>query len=133
MWQELAMIEWASGKPNARYWVLKLLIDRFGPGAKLVATRNITPPPYPLPPNILAMMSRRAPVWAQGFVAADGSRRLLLVNRSIESAEVALPGGAGAQVLVVDQSAPTSPARSLTLADGKLALGGLAVAVALMP
>lgn len=129
MWQELAMIEWESGRPNARYWVLKLLIDQFGPGAALVATRNITLPPYPLPPNILAMMSRRAPVWAQGFVTADGTRKLLLVNRAPEPAEVGLPGGAGARVQVVDR--PTARARSLTLdGDGKLTLAGLAVAVA---
>ena len=32
----VSMVDWNNGKPNARYWVLKLLHDNFGPGDKLV-------------------------------------------------------------------------------------------------
>ena len=32
----VSMVDWNTGKPNARYWVLKLLRDNFGPGDKLV-------------------------------------------------------------------------------------------------
>jgi hypothetical protein len=32
------MVDWNTGQPNARYWVLKLLRDNFGPGDKLVET-----------------------------------------------------------------------------------------------
>ena len=34
----VTMIDWTTGKPNARYWVLKLLRDNFGPGNRLVAS-----------------------------------------------------------------------------------------------
>lgn len=35
---DVSMMNWENGKPNARYWVLKLLINNFGPGDKLVST-----------------------------------------------------------------------------------------------
>ena len=34
----VSMVDWTNGKPNPRYWVLKLLKDSFGPGDKLVET-----------------------------------------------------------------------------------------------
>ena len=36
------MIDWVNGKPNSRYWVLKVLHDNFGPGDKLVQTNGST-------------------------------------------------------------------------------------------
>src|SRR4029079_15601880 len=35
---DVSMMNWETGNPNARYWILKLLKDNFGPGDKLVAT-----------------------------------------------------------------------------------------------
>ena len=34
----VSMVDWDTGQPNARFWVLKLLRDNFGPGDKLVET-----------------------------------------------------------------------------------------------
>ena len=36
------MIDWVNGKPNARYWVLKLIKDNFQPGDTLVETTGDT-------------------------------------------------------------------------------------------
>ena len=36
----VSMVDWATGQPNARYWVLKLLHDNFGPGDKLMDTQH---------------------------------------------------------------------------------------------
>jgi hypothetical protein len=32
------MVDWTNGKPNARYWVLKLVKNNFGPGDTLLGT-----------------------------------------------------------------------------------------------
>lgn len=129
MWQELAMIEWASGKPNARYWTLKLLVDELGPGARLSPTQNFTPPPYPLPRPVLEMMGRRVAVFAQAFVVGE-QRKLLLVNRSVEPIEVELDGISGARLQRIDPAAPTAPAAESRLGESRLTLEGLTITVA---
>ena len=42
-WPLVSMVDWNTGQPNARFWVLKLLRSNFGPGDKLVATNIVTP------------------------------------------------------------------------------------------
>src|SRR5208337_3470533 len=76
----VSMVDWNTGQPNARYCVLKLIHDDFGPGDKLVATRNSTPF-----------------VYAQGFLTRDGRRKILLINQRDRMAEFSLPGATGAQ------------------------------------
>jgi hypothetical protein len=78
---------------------------------------------------VLEMMARRIPVFAQGFVV-DGTRKLLLVNRSVEAVEVELDGLAGARLQRLDQSRPTSPVAQSRLDADRLTLEGLAIAVA---
>ena len=34
----VSMMDWTTNKPNARFWVLKLIKDSFHPGDKLVET-----------------------------------------------------------------------------------------------
>ncbi len=34
----VTMLDWTTGRPNARYWTLKLLKDSFAPGDSLVRT-----------------------------------------------------------------------------------------------
>lgn len=130
VWQELAMIDWSSGRPNARYWTLKLLIDQFRPGSQLVATQSFAPPPYSLPTPVLDMMAKRAPVFTQGFRSADGRRKVLLVNRSTDNVTVTLAGGRGGSLEVIDQDSPTEAARRVQMAADQVELQGLAVAVA---
>ncbi|HEX3701108.1 MAG TPA: hypothetical protein VHV27_10585 [Phenylobacterium sp.] len=130
MWQELAMIEWRSGRPNARYWTLKLLVDELAPGVRLAPTRTFAAPPYPLPRAVLEMMARRIAVFAQGFVAEGGVRKLLLVNRATEPAELEAAELAGARVKIVDEASGLGPARSAAPAGARLTLPALAVAVA---
>ena len=40
----VSMVDWNNGKPNARFWVLKLLRDNIGAGDKLLETEQ--PKPY---------------------------------------------------------------------------------------
>jgi hypothetical protein len=109
------LLDWDTGRPNARYWVLKLLRDNFLPGDKLVETKLESP--Y---------------VFSQGFVTHDGKRKILLVNKRDRTLEVSIPEGAGARVDTVDQTTGLNPPATTQINSDVLTLRGLAVAVVTM-
>jgi hypothetical protein len=112
----VSLVDWNTGQPNARYWVLKLLHDNFGPGDKLVDTTSAVP--Y---------------VFAQGFVTRDGTRKLLLVNERDRNFDLSIPGGNGAENVYVDQTTGFQPPAKVHLNSDQVALPGLAVAVVSFP
>jgi hypothetical protein len=69
----VTMVDWQTGKPNARFSVLQLLHDHLKPGATLVETKLI-------PKDIDAL----------AFEDSSG-RHILLVNKRHRSMQVALP------------------------------------------
>lgn len=75
----VSMINYKTSQPNARYWVLELLLENFGPGDKLAAT---TVPDH-------------ATYSAQAFDTARG-RKLLLINKRNRQQPVSLPETAAA-------------------------------------
>lgn len=107
----VSMMDWTQNKPNARYWVLKLIKDSFHPGDKLVHTEIGS-----------------HDVAAQAFVTPSG-HKLLLANKRDRAIEITLPDAAQAGALVVDESTGDDPARSESTAGGKIELGPFAVAV----
>jgi hypothetical protein len=108
----VTMVDWNTGQPNARYWVLKLLRESFGPGDRITtATVDV---PY---------------VYAGGFITPKGEHKVLLVNKRDRPFEVSLPDGAGAIVQYVDRTTGSQPPASIRLAGDTLTLRGLAVAV----
>jgi hypothetical protein len=107
----VSMMDWDNGKPNARYWGLKLLRENFGPGDKIV---NATGSPT---------------VYAFGVVTTSGKKKLLLVNMRNEATDVAVPGATGATQEYVDQTTSYSPPASNRLATNSVHLRGLAVSV----
>jgi hypothetical protein len=106
------LVHWETGQPNARYWVLKLLRDNFGPGDKLVETNLETPQ-----------------VYAQAFITPEGKHKILLVNKRDRAAELTIPGAAGGQMQRVDESTGSSPPETSGMPQDTLTLPGLAVAV----
>jgi hypothetical protein len=108
----VSMVDWNNGQPNARFWVLKLLRDNFGPGDKLVDTH-----------------SGISQVFAQGFVTRDGKRKLLLVNQRDRDFELTVPGGSGAEVMYVDQTTGFQPPATAHTNGEETTLHGLGVAV----
>lgn len=107
---DVSMMNWKNSKPNARYWVLKLLIDNFGPGDQLQPTTVNAPE-----------------VAAQAFVTAKG-RRLLLINKFGKEITLNLPAGA-ASVSTVDISNVDEAARIAKLDGATMTLKPYAVAV----
>ncbi len=89
---DVSMMNWKTGNPNARYWVLKLLKDNFGPGDKLAETNINT-----------------VDVAAQAFVTKEG-KNLLLINKRDKQMQVKLPEEAkDAITCFVDTSTGDNP------------------------
>jgi hypothetical protein len=108
----VTMIDWETGQPNARYWVLKLLLENFLPGDKLVQTDSKNPF-----------------VHAQAFVAKDGQRKVLLINKRDRSFELEISAASGGTVAVVDKRTSSQLAPSKILTNNRVTIEGLAVAV----
>lgn len=109
---DVSMMNWQNGKPNARYWVLKLLKDNFGPGDKLVNTAF-----------------NGDAVATQAFLTKKG-KQILLINKQNKEVEIVL---AGEESLVgastVDVSTGENPPASLQLNGNRIRLKPFAVAV----
>ncbi len=110
----VTMLDWRNGRPNARYWILKLLLAHFHAGDRLADAS-----------------SSSAAVFAQGFITPRGRRELLLINKRNRAIEVALPGAGGAAVESV--SSPDSPPARAKLQAGRIALAPFEVSVIAWP
>ena len=110
----VSMMNWLNDKPNARFWVLKLIKDNFHPGDKLVETK--------------LEGQGSGNVVAQAY-STPGGRKLLLANKRNQAIEVTVPDGDKATALTVDEQTGDDAARSVKLDDGKIRLEPFAVTV----
>jgi len=110
----VSMMNWIDNKPNARFWVLKLIKDNFHPGDSLVET------------NLNG--SDSGDVEAQAFLTPAG-HKLLLANKRDHDIEVKLPDALKARALTVDESTGDNPAHNVTLTNGSIRLSPFAVSV----
>lgn len=109
----VSMIDWVNGKPNARYWVLKLIKDNFHPGDKIVETTG----------------DPSGGVTAQAFDTPTG-RKLLLVNQRNRRIEVALPPNAGhVESATVDEASGEGEPRTAGVTVPAIELAPFAVTV----
>jgi hypothetical protein len=112
----VSMVDWNDGKPNARFWVLKLLHDHFSAGDKLVE-----------------IDSDQAYLYSLAFAGQNGNKRVLLVNKRDRTFDVTVPGAAGGQIDYVDQTSSSQPPSMMKLSGDTLKLGGYSVAVITLP
>lgn len=111
----VSMIDYNSGKPNARYWVLKLIKDNFHSGDKLVAIK-------PNSPGLRGLA-------LQGFVTPQG-KKVLLVNKTNHESTVELPPEwQHSRVLTVDEDTGDGEPRSQEVSSPELKLAPFAVVV----
>jgi len=110
---DVSMMNWETGNPNARYWVLRLLHENFGPGDKLVETNN-------LPTGIVS----------QAFITKKG-RKVLFINTKDKEVTFSLPSEMnGAAVSVTDTFTMDDPPAQSTVTNATITLRPFAVAVA---
>ena len=94
---DVSMMNWKNGKPNARYWVLKLLKDNLGVGDKLyTATSNH--------PDVIA----------QAYQTKAG-KRILLINKTNKEITLPIKDLNGAKFETVDVTTGDNP-----IADGEV-------------
>ena len=109
---DVSMIDWKNPKPNARYWVLKLLKDNFGPGDKLVNTDV-----------------NSSQVVAQAFITTKG-KKLLLINKRNKDILLELPAGIkDAEMFSVDGASNENPPIQVHLTGTSITLKPFAVSV----
>lgn len=121
----VSLLDWRTGLGNARYWVLKLLIEEFAPGDALVSTQcQAGTPGTPL----LSCM---------GAITKSGAHKLLIVNHLNEVQSVKMNGfpAGEAQMRIVDpksvQVASSSGIRNATIQADSFELQPFAVVVVL--
>ena len=111
----VSMIDYNNGKPNSRYWVLKLIKDNFHPGDKLVAN----------PENPFGTVE----VAIQGFVTPQG-KKVLLVNKTNSEKIVKLtPEFQHASITTVDEATGDEAPRAGKADGADLKLAPFAVTV----
>lgn len=112
----VSMMDWRTSKPNARYWVLKLLIDNFHPGDKLVDTQFAN--------------DGTPDVEVQAFTTPQG-KKLLIVNKRNRSIDITLPQEASnAKLATIDEASGEGAARISQASGTTLTLAPFAVTVA---
>jgi hypothetical protein len=104
------MVDWNTGEGNARFRILELLKNNFGPGDKLVPA------------------SAGAYVHALGFISPNGEHKILVINKRDREVELTLPQAAK-QVEFVDQISAGKPPVLQEVNSATLQLRGLEVAV----
>jgi hypothetical protein len=115
----VSMVDWNNGKPNARFWVLKLLHDNFGSGDKIVEVEPAKQDnPY---------------VYTIALMTREGKKRVLLVNKRNREFEVSVTGANGGQEDYVDQTTGFQPPGTAKLSSDTVKLEGYSVAVVTLP
>lgn len=111
----VSMVDWRSGRPNARYWVLKLIKDNFHPGDKLTETQ---------------ILHDHQEIAAQAFLTPEG-KKLLLINKRNHPVEVILPQEAvNVRLATVDETTAEGAARTTQANSTAIMLAPYAVTVA---
>lgn len=109
---DVSMMDWENGNPNARYWVLKLIKDNFGPGDKLVSSSF-----------------NGSDVLCQAFITAKG-KKLLLINQRNKEIQINLPAEAkGTHAEYVDVTTGENPPAQIRLANTAITLKPFSVEV----
>ena len=109
---DVSMVNWKTGTPNARYWVLKLIKDNFGPGDKLAKT------------SVSGSV-----IDAQAFMAKE-EKKVLLINKKNKEVKVLLPPSIkNGNISSVDISTQESPAKESRFNSNTVILKPFSVSV----
>jgi hypothetical protein len=111
------LIDPVTGKPNARLQALRLLVENFQPGDRLVGTR------------VDYVSGTPANVAVQAFETSVG-RKLLVINKRMHPVELDLgPNGSASYMDVVDEKSGGEPPRREVIVGSTVHLDALAVGV----
>lgn len=106
----VTMLDWETGKPNARYHVLKLLIENLSPPLKMTEIESKNPA-----------------ISAQSFVDEKGLKKILLINKRDRIFEIEIEQMNGGNVQTIDRT--TDGIAVSKINQDKIALNKFGVAV----
>ena len=113
---DVSMINYTNSKPNARFWVLKLIKDNIHAGNKLVETGIDN--------------NGNGDVHGQGFVSSDGARKVLLLNKRNKTITIKLPVGfTGAKLSTIDAASGDNAASESKISGDSIELKPFAVSL----
>jgi hypothetical protein len=104
------MLDWNTGDPNPRYWVMRLIHGNFGPGDTPAEGNAFAP-------------------WleVQGFVSRSRKHKTLLINTRERRINITIPSIAGAQVDYVDTTTGWGPPATARVLRDEITLTPYAV------
>jgi len=105
-------LDWNTGKPTARYWVLKILIDNFHLGDQLIETT-----------------SSNSNVFALGCLTSDNQQKILLINKVNQEVNVQITGATSGQYIYSDTTTGFNPPIVDSFTGTSITLGPWSVAV----
>jgi hypothetical protein len=112
---DVSMINYINNKPNARFWVLKLIKDNIKSGSKLVKTA--------------IDQNQGDNILAQGFKDESG-KNVLLLNKRSKAIRVMLPSGfKGTQITMIDEASGDNEPKAVALTADYIDLKPFAVAL----
>ena len=114
----VSMIDYNNGKPNARYWVLKLIKDNFHPGDKLVAEKEKGED-----------NNEPSDITVQGFLTPQGKKVLLINKTNAEKTVVLEQDLQNASTLTVDEQTGDEAPRAGKAEGANLRMAPFAVTV----
>jgi hypothetical protein len=113
----VTMIDWTNGKPNARFTVLELIKNNFGPGDELPVTEV----------KSNGSFAESDAIDAQAFTR-EGKRKLLLINKRNREVTVVVPKEClGATIQTIGGAAPDAVAQNV--GEARVRLKPFAVSV----
>jgi len=112
----VTLLDWRTGQPNARYKVLQLLHENFGPGDRVIKTSF-----------------RSSDVYATAYITPHAVRKLLLINKRNRPVDIEIAGSTGAITQSIDTTSAAEIATNTPLTSDKIHLEGLSVMVVTLP
>jgi hypothetical protein len=111
---DVTMINYLDNKPNARFWVLKLILDNIKKGSKLIGTDIID--------------NSGDDLLAQGFITPENKKMVLILNKRNRGCNIKLPAGfAGAKMSTVDAASGDAEAVQADVKDETIPMAPFAV------
>jgi hypothetical protein len=102
----VSMMNWTTGEGTPRYWTLKVLLDTFRAGDKVVGVQNSNPDT----------------IYAKGFVSgATKKRRLILVNKKYTT-ECVFVSSFFKKMTVIDETTLYTPPKNQPVQNGEVTL-----------
>jgi len=111
----VSMLDWTTGKPNSRYWVLKLLLDQVNMGDIWVKTS-----------------CSDSTIYAQAFISTNKVKKIIIINKTDKDTNILFTGAKSNTLLYIDETTNYNPPQSLSLQSDEFTLKRFGVGILIL-